>query len=497
MKFAFSLSPIVKNKTHQAAEELRIFHRTMCVAQRRWDRDIATFESHVRRRMIEEDHCLERLRRIVLRGVSDQLKHLGTTDLLSCAQDAGGASGRRFLLHRIRPETFLLYDIAPSQLSPFSVYAMSRLRSNPSKAERDLHFYSSPSLIAEYQAGWAMLSPAAKEHYEDLAVELRFSLEKLRKLYGVGAKEEEKIDVGNEIESVQEQQPDKKRKKKSEKKKIGCKENALMHGMQPGVLRVLNSSSPLNVYKSCEGREEMRRNKVSNNDALSLSKDGFVSPCSAETQKNTVRRRKRESKKKKFVERVSSSRKESTLKRNRDNNKMHAKAVRRATNETIPAGLRDNRSQSTSSLLPGLPSLGTAFLSGRRSSKISPALNPPPSSTASNIAVKVLRRSGDHSFNLTDLLSTRRDKNQLHASVASFDKDNKNEPIVFSATIPGEHKLFENFLRSTLLQLRSSLGNKNSLLTGRRKQEQLTMERWLPIAFQEWNTLTTEQKQLY
>lgn len=497
MKFAFSLSPIVKNKSHQAAEELRIFLRTMCVAQRRWDREIATFECHVRRRMIEEDHCLERLRRIVLRGASDQLKHLGTTDLLSCAQEAGGANGRRCLPHRIRPETFLLYDIAPSQLTPFSVYAMSRLRSNPSKAERDLHFYSSPSLIAEYQAEWAMLSPAAKEHYEDLALELRFSLENLRKMYGVEAKEEEKIDSGNEVESIQEQQTGHKRKRGCEKKRIGCKENALMRGMQPRVLRVLSSSSPPNPYKSGEEREKMRQNKMSNNDALSPSKGGFVSTCSTGTQKNTARSKKKESRKKKFKGWVPSSRKESVLKRNRENNKVHVRPIRRGIKNSIRVGLRDNRAPSGSSLSPAMLSSGTTVLSVRSSPKKSPALNTPHSSSASNIAAEALRSSGDRYSNFTDSLSSGRDKNRLYASLTSPDKGKKSEPISFSATFPGEHKLFENFLRSTLVQLRSSLGNKKSLLIGRRKQEQLTMDRWLPIALQEWNILTTEQKQLY
>lgn len=153
----------------QAVEELRVFLRTMSVAQRRWTREIASCESQVRRLMMEEDQCRERLRRIVLRGAYDHLKYLVSTDLLSSSQEG--------LAQPISLEQFRAYGISPSTITPFAVYVMSRLAANPSKIEGvskdEKSSFSFQSLIAEYQAGWAVLSPQGKAHYENLANSLQ------------------------------------------------------------------------------------------------------------------------------------------------------------------------------------------------------------------------------------------------------------------------------------------------------------------------------------
>lgn len=167
--------PVALSKK-QAVDELRVFLRTMCIAQRRWSREIASCESQVRKQMMEEDQCRERLRREVLRGAYDSLKYLVTTDLISSSQVPHA---------KITPEAFLYFDITPDQVrTPFAVYVMGRLLSNPSRVERDL-FFSFPSLIAEYQAGWAMVSPAVRQEYERLAVEVPAALKELREKAGL------------------------------------------------------------------------------------------------------------------------------------------------------------------------------------------------------------------------------------------------------------------------------------------------------------------------
>lgn len=177
MKFLLP-SPIA-NK--QAVEELQVFLRTMCVTQRRWAREIAACETHVRKRMMEEDQCRERLRRVVLRGAYDHLKHLVSTDLLlSSSQDGvGGTGGGGSTSSRLlSPDPFVFYGIAPTQVTPFSVYAMSRLLANPSQVDGDALGFSYASLIAEYQTGWSMLSPLGRQQYEQLAAQLHRTLSK-------------------------------------------------------------------------------------------------------------------------------------------------------------------------------------------------------------------------------------------------------------------------------------------------------------------------------
>lgn len=160
-------SPIAKQ---QAVDELRVFLRTMAGTQRRWTREISARELTVRKRMMEEDQCRERLRRVVLRGATDHLKNLrATTDLLSSSQESRS--------HHVTAEHFKVYGIPKEQVTPFSVYSMARLRTNPAATEGDLMLFPIPLLIAEYQTGWATLSPQTKQQYVVAAQQLQAAMD--------------------------------------------------------------------------------------------------------------------------------------------------------------------------------------------------------------------------------------------------------------------------------------------------------------------------------
>eukprot|EP00796_Vickermania_ingenoplastis_P009979 gene9979-6963_t len=140
----------------------------MSLAQRRWTREIAACETNVRRRMMEEDQCRDRLRRTVLRGAYSRLKHVAmSTDLLSSSQEG--------MSQRVSAAQFQAYGITPQQVTPFSVYVMTRLLANPSKVDGSVGF-SFNALIADYQTGWTVLSPQARAQYETLCKQLQTSL---------------------------------------------------------------------------------------------------------------------------------------------------------------------------------------------------------------------------------------------------------------------------------------------------------------------------------
>lgn len=493
MKFtSSSLSPVGKCKTNQAVEELRVFLRTMCVAQRRWARDIATFESHVRKRMIEEDHCRERLRRVVLRGAYDQLKYLGTTDLLSCAEAGVGSSSRRLLVHRLRPEIFLLYDIAPAQITPFSVYAMSRLRSNPSRLDRDLFFYSSSSLIAEYQAGWAMLSPIVREQYEDLAELLRSSVAKLWKTYGL-----EKMEVENTAERVGSETKKRVMQNTKIRKEIvkwdaSAKGISPAHRMITGGLKVL--CTPSSVDKNKRKRKVTEIAQFKSRSQCAPSSFTGNSACTRLTER-VVRAtlRKRERNRNAFMVGLLAMRNGSIgideIETKRPDRRKTLKKIARKISRRLQ-WVNESASVS-SSLSPGLriPSSTPPLISG-----IDDALTTP---IISQTASKAEGRSTLTYPAFSDLVSPEKCGNQKHKSFASSNSKNECDPLALSVASQEHQKLFENFLRSTMVQLKSSLGRKNCVTVGKGKETQLTVKRWLPIALREWNTLTPEQKQLY
>ncbi|CCW71801.1 unnamed protein product [Phytomonas sp. Hart1] len=138
----------------QAVEEMEVFLRMMSRVQRRWTKIIANRENKVRKLMMIEGQCRDRLTRNVLRGTHANLKYLVNTDLISTAEVAAPPPS----------ETFQLYGIPPSQITPFSVYAISRLWADPDRVDLPLL-----TLIADFQSAWAILPLSKKAVYEQLA----------------------------------------------------------------------------------------------------------------------------------------------------------------------------------------------------------------------------------------------------------------------------------------------------------------------------------------
>lgn len=492
--FSPSLSPIAKNKTNQAVEELRVFLRMMCLTQRRWAREIATFESHVRKRMIEEDHCRDRLRRVVLRGAYDQLKYLGTTDLASSTEEGGGASTRRLLSHRVRPETFLFYDIAPSQITPFSVYAMSRLQSNASRVERDLFFYSSPSLIAEYQAGWAMLSPIAREHYEELAIELQSSVATLWKAYGLEKGRVEESNDADVVEEAKDLKGNTKVSNRSSRKATICKRSTLIQTMTPQKLRLRCVSSSLcrnkirkqkrQILRKMRGSSSSDTFSTKNHEATHNAEDGICT---------TVKSKKRGEKRKVSEVQIDSLRNvRNTMKGKAKKRRAYGRALQKIVRKI--ANRRQWMRGATSRA--SLPTRGPPISSPVRSSTLTPADARPPATTSETETPPERRDPRDYPA-LLKSLSLDPPDHRRHSVLSSLRLKKETPPFLSSVAFPEQKKSFENFLQSTFFQLRSSLRSKSRAAISKRKEEQLTVKMWLPIACREWNTLTPKQKELY
>ncbi|CCW63785.1 unnamed protein product [Phytomonas sp. EM1] len=138
----------------KAVGEVEVFLRTMSSVERRWMKNITKCENKVRKFMMIEDQCRDRLRRNVLRGTHANLKYLVNTDLITTAQVAAPPP----------PETFLLYGIPSNQITAFSVYAISRLWADPDRVDLPLF-----TLIADFQSAWAILPPSKKAAYGQLA----------------------------------------------------------------------------------------------------------------------------------------------------------------------------------------------------------------------------------------------------------------------------------------------------------------------------------------
>ncbi|KAG5479766.1 hypothetical protein LSCM4_05774 [Leishmania orientalis] len=142
----------------QAVEELEVYLRAMRTAQRRWAREIVAHETHVRRLMMVEEQCRERLKQQVLKGTREHLKYLTNTDLMAAAQ----------LVSPPSVDVFLAYGILPEQLSGFTVYVMGCLAADPNRLNVPL-----PILIADLSSTWAIVPPRKKEAYNELAAIFR------------------------------------------------------------------------------------------------------------------------------------------------------------------------------------------------------------------------------------------------------------------------------------------------------------------------------------
>ncbi|AYU78524.1 hypothetical protein, conserved [Leishmania donovani] len=142
----------------QAVEELEVYLRVMKTAQRRWAREIVAHETHVRRLMIMEEHCRERLKQQVLKGTREHLKYLTNTDLMAASQ----------LVSPPSVDVFLAYGILPEQVSGFTVYVMGCLVADPNRLNVPL-----PILIADLSSTWAIVPPRKKEAYNELAAIFR------------------------------------------------------------------------------------------------------------------------------------------------------------------------------------------------------------------------------------------------------------------------------------------------------------------------------------
>ncbi|CAM38843.1 conserved hypothetical protein [Leishmania braziliensis MHOM/BR/75/M2904] len=138
----------------QAMEELGVYLRAMKTAQRRWAREIVTHETNVRRLMMVEEQCRERLKQQVLKGTREHLKYLTNTDLMAAAQ----------LVSPPSVDVFLAYGILPEQVSGFTVYVMGCLAADPNRLNVPL-----PILIADLSSTWAIVPPRKKEAYSELA----------------------------------------------------------------------------------------------------------------------------------------------------------------------------------------------------------------------------------------------------------------------------------------------------------------------------------------
>ncbi|CBZ26805.1 conserved hypothetical protein [Leishmania mexicana MHOM/GT/2001/U1103] len=145
----------------QAVEELEVYLRAMKTAQRRWAREIVAHETHVRRLMIVEEHCRERLKQQVLKGTREHLKYLTNTDLMAASQ----------LVSPPSVDVFLAYGILPEQVSGFTVYVMGCLAADPNRLDVPL-----PVLIADLSSTWAIVPPRKKEAYNELAAIFRAHL---------------------------------------------------------------------------------------------------------------------------------------------------------------------------------------------------------------------------------------------------------------------------------------------------------------------------------
>lgn len=149
----------------QAVNELQVILRTMSTAQRRWAKKIAFHENNVRKLMMVEDQCRERLKRTVLRGTYENLKHITNTDLLATAQ--------------VPPppvEVFLFYQVLPSQVTAFSVYTMARIIAEPERMN-----VSPLTLIADLLSAWYIIPPSIKLSYETLASNIRAVIEEKKR----------------------------------------------------------------------------------------------------------------------------------------------------------------------------------------------------------------------------------------------------------------------------------------------------------------------------
>ncbi|KAG5479381.1 hypothetical protein LSCM1_04641 [Leishmania martiniquensis] len=142
----------------QAVEELEVYLRAMRTAQRRWAREIVAHETHVRRLMMVEEHCRERLKQQVLKGTREHLKYLTNTDLMAAAQ----------LVSPPSVDVFLAYGILPEQVTGFTVYVMGCLAADPNRLNVPL-----PILIADLSSTWAIVPPRKKEAYNELAAIFR------------------------------------------------------------------------------------------------------------------------------------------------------------------------------------------------------------------------------------------------------------------------------------------------------------------------------------
>ncbi|GET88292.1 hypothetical protein, conserved [Leishmania tarentolae] len=145
----------------QAVEELEVYLRAMKTAQRRWAREIVAHETHVRRLMMVEEQCRERLKQQVLKGTREHLKYLTNTDLMAASQ----------LVSPPSVDVFLAYGILPEQVSGFTVYVMGCLAADPNRLNVPLSI-----LIADLSSRWAIVPPRKKEAYNELAAIFRLHL---------------------------------------------------------------------------------------------------------------------------------------------------------------------------------------------------------------------------------------------------------------------------------------------------------------------------------
>ena len=138
----------------RAVEELTVYLRAMKSAQRRWAREILAHESHVRRLMLVEEQCRDKLRQQVLKGTREHLKYLTNTDLMAVSQ----------LVSPPSLEVFLAYGIPAEQISGFSVYVMGCLAADANRLNVPL-----PMLLADLSSAWAILPPMKKDAFNELA----------------------------------------------------------------------------------------------------------------------------------------------------------------------------------------------------------------------------------------------------------------------------------------------------------------------------------------
>ncbi|KPA78179.1 putative mitochondrial hypothetical protein [Leptomonas pyrrhocoris] len=137
-----------------AVEELTVYLRAMKAAQRRWAREVVAHESHVRRLMLVEEQCREKLKQQVLRGTREHLKYLTNTDLMAVSQ----------LVSPPTVDAFLAHGIPAQQVSGFGVYAMGCVAADANRLDVPL-----PVLLADLSSAWAILPPTKKDAFNELA----------------------------------------------------------------------------------------------------------------------------------------------------------------------------------------------------------------------------------------------------------------------------------------------------------------------------------------